>query len=75
MGEVAGQLAVGVDLGQELLGLRFSSLHGVGAGHEAQRRLVLACELDQRVGELGGSPPCRPVMSFQAAMVCFVRVA
>jgi len=33
-----------------------SARHGdrVGAGHEARRRLPLACELDQRAGELGG---------------------
>src|SRR5512132_2990021 len=54
VGEVAGQLAVGVGLGQEVFGLLLDSGDGVGAGHPAQRRLVLACELDQGVGELGG---------------------
>jgi hypothetical protein len=75
VGEVAGQLAVGVGLGQEVLGLLLDSFDRVGAGREAQRRLVLACELDQRAGELGGSPACWPFMPFQAAMVCLVRFA
>src|SRR6266566_2681136 len=48
VGEVAGQLAVGAGLGQEVPGLVLGNLHGVGAGHEARRRLVLARELDQR---------------------------
>jgi hypothetical protein len=36
----------------------------VGAGHEAQRRLVLACEPDERA-----------FMLFQAVTVCLVRSA
>ena len=36
------------------LGLLLDGGDGVGAGDEAQRRLVLAGELDQGVGELGG---------------------
>jgi hypothetical protein len=53
VGEVAGQLAVGLHLGQEALGLLLNNLDGVGAGDPAQRRLVGACQLNQGVGELG----------------------
>jgi hypothetical protein len=41
-------------LGEEVLGFLFEGCYGVGAGGEAQRRLVLACDLEQGVGELGG---------------------
>jgi hypothetical protein len=50
VGQRRRQLAVGVGLGQEVLGLLLDRGDGVGAGHPAQRRLVLACQLDQRVG-------------------------
>src|SRR6187551_1079689 len=52
--EIAGQLAVGVGLGEEVPRLLLDSCDRVGAGGEAQRRLLLTCELDQGVGELGG---------------------
>jgi len=75
VGEVAGQFAVGAGLGEEVLGLLLDSGDRVGAGHEAQRQLALARELDQRVGELGGVTAWRPFMAFQAATVCLVRSA
>jgi hypothetical protein len=75
VGERRGQVTVGVDLGQEVLGLLLDGLDGVGAGDPAQRRLVPARELDQGVGELGGSLPCCPFMLFQTATVCSVRSA
>jgi hypothetical protein len=52
VGEVAGQLAVGVGLGQEVLGLLLDGCGRVGSGRKPLRRLVLTCELDQRVGEI-----------------------
>jgi hypothetical protein len=54
-----------------------SARHGdrVGAGHEARRRLPLACELDQRAGELGGVTALAVVHGVPAAMVCLVRSA
>jgi len=61
VGEVAGQLAVGVGLGQEVLGLLLDSFDRVGSGREAQRWLILACELDQRAGELGGAVENMPL--------------
>lgn len=54
MGQRRGQLAVGLGLGQEVLGFLHDKLHSVGSGDPSQRRLVLTCELDERVGELGG---------------------
>ena len=53
-GEVAGQRAVGVRLGDEIVCLLHNGRHGVGTSREAQRRLALACELDQRLSELCG---------------------
>jgi hypothetical protein len=50
--EVTGQLAVR-GLGEEVLCLLFEGYDCVGAGGEAQRRLVLACELEQDLGKLG----------------------
>jgi hypothetical protein len=73
VGEVARQLAVGVGLGEQGLGFLLDGLDGVGAGGPAQRWLVLVGELDQRTGELGGSPPCLPFIPFQAVTVCSVR--
>jgi hypothetical protein len=55
--EVAGQLAIGVGLGEEVPGFLFEGCYGVGAGGEAQRRVVLACDMEQGVGELGGINP------------------
>jgi hypothetical protein len=46
VGKVARQFAVGVGLGQEVLGLLLDRGDGIGAGRKAQRRLVLACELN-----------------------------
>src|SRR6266496_1242862 len=54
VGQGGRQVTVGVDLGEHVLGLLLDDLDGVGAGDPAQRRLVLARELDQRLGELGG---------------------
>src|SRR6185369_7103985 len=54
VGEVAGQVAVGAGLGQEGLCFLLDGGDRVGAGREPQWRLVLARELDQRVGEPGG---------------------
>jgi hypothetical protein len=51
-GEAAGQVAVGVGLGEEVVGPSLERGDRVGAGGEAQRRLRLTCEVDQRVGEL-----------------------
>src|SRR5687768_1474322 len=50
----AGQVAVGVGLGEQKVGLLLESGDGVGAGGPAQRRLVGVGELDEGVGELGG---------------------
>jgi hypothetical protein len=67
VGEVAGQLAVGVGLGEEILSLLLGGGDRVGAGNEAQRRVILARELDQRVGELGG-------VTARLAVLVLVRV-
>ena len=40
MGEVGGQVAVGVDLGEEVVGLLLDGGDGVGAGDEPLRRVV-----------------------------------
>src|SRR5215218_2285949 len=53
VGQRAGQFAVGVGLGEQLLGLLLEHPDGVDAGRPAQRRLGGAGELDQRSGELG----------------------
>jgi hypothetical protein len=53
VGEVVGQVTVGVDLGEHVFGRLLDNLHGV-AGREAQEWLNLAFEVDQRVGEFGG---------------------
>src|SRR5215212_3462745 len=50
----SGQLTVGVGLGQQVVGLLLDGGDRVGAGREAQRRLLLTREPDQRLGELGG---------------------
>src|SRR5215203_2478964 len=53
-GQAAGQFAVGVSLGEEVVGLSLERGDRVGAGRESQRRLLLTCQVDQRVGELRG---------------------
>ena len=75
VGEVARQLAVGVGLGEQVVGLLLDSRDSVGAGHEAQRRLVLSASRTSAAASLAGSPPCRPFMLFQAATVSRVRSA
>src|SRR5438874_7702855 len=50
------QFPVGVGLGEQTLGLLLQVFDGVGTGGPAQRRLVLARQLNQRLGELGGIP-------------------
>ena len=52
---------MGVGLGEQGLGLLFDGLDGVGAGGPAKRGLVLASELDQRLGELDGVAALQPV--------------
>src|SRR3954451_19221595 len=54
VGQRAGQFAVGVGLGEQLVSLLLEDPDGVGAGGPAPRRLVGVGELDQRPGELGG---------------------
>ncbi|MEV7095836.1 hypothetical protein AB0M80_23600 [Amycolatopsis sp. NPDC051045] len=55
MSQGRGQLAVGAGLVEQELGFALDVLDGVGAGDEAQWRLVLTCDVDQCVGELGGA--------------------
>src|SRR4029077_15034105 len=52
--EGAGQLAVGLGLGEQSVRLRLERLHGVGAGSEAGRWLFQRSELHEGLGELGG---------------------
>src|SRR4249919_1621823 len=59
--EVAGQLAVRVGQFEEQLGPVLEGGDRVGASGEAQRRLVLGGQVDQRVGELGGIAPLSAV--------------
>ena len=75
MAEVAGQVAVGVGLLEEQLGPVLEGGDRVGAGGEAQRRLVLGGEVDQRVGELGGIAALLAVHALPGATVCSVRSA
>ena len=48
------QVAVGIDLREQLLGLLLDGCDGVGAGNPAQRRLLLVDDGDQGLRELGG---------------------
>jgi hypothetical protein len=64
-GEITGQLAVGVRLGDEIVCLLLNGRHSVGAGHEAQRRFTLACKLDERVCELCRVTTLLPVHAVQ----------
>jgi hypothetical protein len=73
--EVAAQLTRGFDLCEKLLGLDRDALDGVGAGDEAQRRLVLAGKGQQGMGELGGVAGLLSVMLFQASTVAVVPSA
>ena len=52
--ERRGKFAVGIGLGQEVFGLPFDGVDGVSTGGPTKRRLILAYEVDQRFGELGG---------------------
>jgi hypothetical protein len=63
------------DLCEKLLGLDRDALDGVGAGDEAQRRLVLAGKGQQGMGELGGVAGLLSVMLFQASTVAVVPSA
>ncbi len=64
---------MGVGLGEQILGLLLEGLDGVGAGGQAQRRLVLSsASWTSAAASLAGSPPCWPFMPFQAATVCVV---
>ena len=54
---------MGVDLGEHRLSLLLDDLNRVSAGGPAQRRFVLAGEVDQRVGELGGVAALRAIHS------------
>ena len=73
VGEVAGEFAVGVDLGEEIMRLLFEGR--VGAGREPQPRLAETGELEECVGELGGVAALWPFMAFQASTVAVVRWA
>jgi hypothetical protein len=73
--EVAAQLTRGFDLCEKLLGLDRDALDGVGAGDEAQRRLVLAGKGQQGMGELGGVAGLLSVMLFQASTAAVVPSA
>jgi hypothetical protein len=56
-------------LGQEVPSLLLDSCDRVGSGREAQRLLVLTCELDQCVGELGGVTSL-PGTDLTSAKIC-----
>ena len=49
MGEIGRQLAVGVNLGEEIHGLLLGGGDGISARGPAQRRLVLVGDRDQRL--------------------------
>src|SRR5687768_3479795 len=59
--EAAGQVAVGIALSEEILRPSLERGDRIGAGGEAQRRLLLTCEVDQRIGELRGIADLLPV--------------
>src|SRR5437870_12944079 len=54
VGEVAGQLAVGVDLGEEVFGLLLDGRHGVGSGDPAPRGVLLLGHRQESGGEPRG---------------------
>src|SRR6266700_3897665 len=54
VGEVAGQLPVGVDLGEEVVGLLLNRCDRVGSCDPARRRVLLPGEFYEGGGELGG---------------------
>jgi hypothetical protein len=71
--EVGRQLAVGVDLGKQGLGLLLGGGDGIGARGPAQRRLVLIGDRDQRLREFCGIPGCWPFIPCQTASVWALR--
>jgi hypothetical protein len=73
--EGGGQLAVGLCLGEQRVGLGLERLHCIGAGSKTNRRLLEPDERYEGLGELGGSPPCFPSILFQAATISLVRSA
>ena len=75
VGEAGGQVAVRVCLVEQMPGPCLEGGDRIGAGGEAQRRLVLSGEVDQRVGELGGVAALLTFMLCQAVTVCLVRSA
>src|SRR6266496_6315590 len=59
--EGAGQLAVGLGLGEQCVGLALEGLHGVCAGSEASWRLLEGDELHEGVSELCGVTTLLPI--------------
>ncbi len=68
------QVAVGVDLGEQLICLLLDRRDRIGARDPAQRRVVVD-EGDESVRELRGSPPCLPLIASHAGRVWAVRSA
>src|SRR2546427_6285511 len=59
--EGGGQLAVGLGLGEQRVGLGLERLDRIGAGSEAGRRLLKRNELHEGVGELSGVATLLPI--------------
>jgi hypothetical protein len=66
---------VRADLREQQPRLLLDALDGILAGDPTQRRLVAVGDLDERLGELGRVPACRPFIVCQAGIVCAVRSA
>ena len=75
VGQGAGQLAVGLGLGKQCVGLCLERLHGVGTGCEASRRFLERDERDERVRKLGGVATLLPMLPFQGVTISLVRSA
>jgi hypothetical protein len=72
VGEVGGQVAVGVDLGEEVVGFLRDRGNGIRTGDEPLRRVVELGDGDEGGGELAG-PPWWPFMLRHASIVELVR--
>lgn len=70
-----GQVAVGIDLGEQFVGLLLDGRNSVGARNPAHGWMLLVDDGEQSVRELGGVAACLPLMASHAGRVWAVRSA
>jgi len=74
-GERRGEVAVGIDLREQLIGFLLDGSNRVSACNPAQRGCSWSTTVSSALASFAGSLVCLPLIASQAGRVCAVRSA